>query len=385
MELLKNANATVIGLWAISVLIVVRISLRQGADLDQQLGRLMNQMVGMTIVAILVNTACWLFDGVSGSTARTLIWLVNSVSFLTAPWTPLLWYRVTIYLAAEELSSRLVAVTIAVYGALVVLVIGNPAWRLLFTVDAANVHRAGPLAMVVYVLPYSFLFLSMACMYHHRNEYSFEVMAAQHFWLPPLAAGALQLCFPEINLVIPSMALCILSLYSGLQARSARLDYLTGIHTRSYLDQFLRRKLRSEAFGAIMADIDHFKLINDRYGHVVGDEVLIGVASAFKLSARQTDCVARFGGDEFVVILDSAQPEVLTTVLHRLDLLLTQLNEASSYPFVISLSIGSDILHSTGIGGAQQLIRHIDRLMYADKSAKGTELVMKESVGSVAE
>jgi two-component system cell cycle response regulator len=85
-------------------------------------------------------------------------------------------------------------------------------------------------------------------------------------------------------------------------------DALVGTYNRRYLnDELVREIERSQRYGrplsAILADLDHFKRINDEYGHNVGDEVLRGFADLLRASIRQSDWVARYGGEEFVVVL----------------------------------------------------------------------------------
>ncbi len=88
----------------------------------------------------------------------------------------------------------------------------------------------------------------------------------------------------------------------------ANHDSLTGLANRHHFENILRHELtRSERYGTpvalIMIDIDHFKTINDRYGHPVGDDVLRRFAESLKERIRVTDSVARWGGEEFMMVL----------------------------------------------------------------------------------
>lgn len=89
--------------------------------------------------------------------------------------------------------------------------------------------------------------------------------------------------------------------------RAAMFDGLTGIHNRRWLDETLHRMVRRHEATAgqlslSLIDIDHFKGFNDRYGHAAGDHVLTVVAACLAANLRPTDLVARFGGEEFVII-----------------------------------------------------------------------------------
>ena len=91
-------------------------------------------------------------------------------------------------------------------------------------------------------------------------------------------------------------------------------DPLTGLHNRRYLDEALEREIaraerESAAVGIVMADIDHFKFINDSYGHRMGDEVLVQVAGLLKKMSRGSDVVFRYGGEEFLLVFPGMNAE----------------------------------------------------------------------------
>ena len=90
----------------------------------------------------------------------------------------------------------------------------------------------------------------------------------------------------------------------------ATRDQLTGLYNRHYLSDELSKKVakckrHNEALSVIMVDIDHFKNVNDTYGHLMGDLILQAVAGIIRDSARKEDTAARFGGEEFLLVLDN--------------------------------------------------------------------------------
>ncbi len=101
-------------------------------------------------------------------------------------------------------------------------------------------------------------------------------------------------------------------LFSSIEKLS-RIDGLTGVHRRQVFNDHLEEEIRrSQAFrtgfSVLIADLDHFKHINDTYGHQAGDEVLRRVGQLFKESVYETDFVARYGGEEFVILFPQADP-----------------------------------------------------------------------------
>jgi diguanylate cyclase (GGDEF)-like protein len=100
---------------------------------------------------------------------------------------------------------------------------------------------------------------------------------------------------------------------ANLYNRTRRLsitDPITRLYNHRYFLQYLDSELQrfqryGTPFSLIMADIDHFKMFNDKYGHKVGDDVLYRVAEMLKLGAREIDIVARYGGEEFAIVMPS--------------------------------------------------------------------------------
>jgi diguanylate cyclase (GGDEF)-like protein len=108
----------------------------------------------------------------------------------------------------------------------------------------------------------------------------------------------------------------------GELVRSARYDSLTGLYNRgTFLAEFEREVSRSArggpAFSLAIFDLDHFKLINDRYGHPVGDSVLKAFAEALRASIRKHDVVGRYGGEEFALLMPQTGKETAVRVAER--------------------------------------------------------------------
>jgi diguanylate cyclase (GGDEF)-like protein len=115
----------------------------------------------------------------------------------------------------------------------------------------------------------------------------------------------------------------------------------------------------------ILLDIDHFKAINDRFGHLVGDQVLRKIAEIVKDCMRTTDIVARYGGDEFVVLLPRTDPDQLAQVYERLNLTAQNLSfsdpEKGTHRFTVSSGAYSDNKNY------DQILRLADQRMYEHK------------------
>jgi diguanylate cyclase (GGDEF)-like protein/PAS domain S-box-containing protein len=106
----------------------------------------------------------------------------------------------------------------------------------------------------------------------------------------------------------------IQALTKKLEEQAIR-DPLTNLFNRRYLDEALGREMsrairQGEPLSAVMLDVDHFKLVNDHFGHEVGDQFLVALGELLRTQVRATDIACRFGGEEFIVIMPGADPQI---------------------------------------------------------------------------
>src|SRR5580765_6635735 len=168
------------------------------------------------------------------------------------------------------------------------------------------------------------------------------------------------------------MALAIENALKYQQAESsATTDYLTGLpNARSLfleLDRELARCKRKETSLTVMVcDMDGFKQINDRFGHLEGNRVLRMFAQALKQSCREYDYVARMGGDEFVVIAPGLEAESAVKKADQLRELARQVGQEICQEDILSLSVGRSMYPEDGLD-AEELLAEADRRMYMEK------------------
>ncbi|MFW0754528.1 diguanylate cyclase domain-containing protein [Pseudomonas sp. H11T01] len=157
----------------------------------------------------------------------------------------------------------------------------------------------------------------------------------------------------------------------------AQYDQLTHLPNRELLHERVNAALtrvskESGHLALLYVDLDQFKQVNDTYGYGVGDLLLQAVANRLKGCVRETDTVARIGGDEFVVLLDSIQAsEDATTVADKIRYVLSQPLRLDGHSLSILPSIGIGLYPEHGTE-EQQLFKHADEAMYAVKRAQRT-------------
>jgi len=165
--------------------------------------------------------------------------------------------------------------------------------------------------------------------------------------------------------------------------RFAFTDYLTGLKTRGYFEQQLdleikRAERKRGKLALLMVDIDHFKQLNDRYGHHVGDQVLRDVAAILMKDMREIDTVARYGGEEFVIILPETTAGGALFVAQRLRKAVEQARFFAGSADAIehlTISIGIAIFDSDA-QFKRDLIEFSDAALYAAKSAGRNQVLL---------
>lgn len=232
-------------------------------------------------------------------------------------------------------------------------------------------------------------------------------VANTYLCIPILAQGeALGILHFQATEEVPVLADAELSLKTtfagqvGLSVANIRLrealrtqsikDPLTGLYNRRYLTEMLEREIRravraEQALGILMLDLDHFKKFNDTYGHDAGDTVLRETATFLSKSIRVEDIVCRFGGEEFVVILPTAdlnaaaaRAERIRSKLHEL----TVLHQGQSLG-MITVSVGVSALPVNGTT-PKELLDAADAALYRAKR-EGRDRVVKAESSRIAQ
>ena len=182
--------------------------------------------------------------------------------------------------------------------------------------------------------------------------------------------------FTEMEMAILSS----IGVFTGIAAENAFLhqkvvdlamiDSLTGLNNRLYFNEVFERETeRVLRYGnklcVLMMDVDNFKSINDTHGHITGDKALRAVADILRSSVRKSDVLARFGGDEFVVLMPRADESSGSSLAKRIQRLIGEWNEKSPIPGVkLGLSIG---IHEAGPENVKDILIKADEKLYQDK------------------
>jgi polar amino acid transport system substrate-binding protein len=156
----------------------------------------------------------------------------------------------------------------------------------------------------------------------------------------------------------------------------ATTDKLTTIYNRAKLDELLydeiqRAKRYKHSFGCAIIDIDHFKKTNDTYGHLMGDKVLIEIASLIKTNIRKSDIFGRWGGEEFLLILPETNSEDISDFLNKIRIIITQHNILEVGTNTVSIGATAYYPNDT----IDSIIKRADDALYKAKGSGRNKVV----------
>jgi len=165
----------------------------------------------------------------------------------------------------------------------------------------------------------------------------------------------------------------------------ANTDALTGLYNRHYLNAHLdnlisRAQTGKRPLSLMIMDIDHFKSVNDKHGHDAGDAVLKQAAGVVRASARSSDLVARFGGEEFVVVMPDTTREAAHETAERLraEIEAASFNLPDGNVLRKTISIGVSVLKTEERDTGDSLIKRADEAMYKAKNGGRNRVVLAE-------
>ena len=172
---------------------------------------------------------------------------------------------------------------------------------------------------------------------------------------------------------------------NGMLRTLAMTDELTGLLNHGAIlkrlhEEHSRHGRTGLPLGVIMADIDHFKAVNDTYGHEAGDRVLATVAGAIRAGCRPYDVLARFGGEEFVILLPATDLGHTATVAERIRALVEEARTPlEGQELGVTISLGVACLRSSRPIAPEGLLRSADRALYKAKNAGRNRVFVPEA------
>jgi len=188
-----------------------------------------------------------------------------------------------------------------------------------------------------------------------------------------MIAGIIQIFVFGLELLWSFLALSLLIVYLNIQNSKVSKDYLTGLFNRrrfeQYLDFLIKEKHPRLIVGGILMDINGFKKINDTYGHDFGDLVLHDFAQLLLTSFPRRYLIARYGGDEFALLMELSHEKELEQSIQSFENDLSAFNEKKNFPFELSVCMGFAVFDKQVSKTPEEFVKLLDRKMYEKKRA----------------
>lgn len=326
---------------------------------------------------LLLDILSWVLDGRAGTINAVFLMIVMVLGYLMATLPAFLWALYADYQVFNDINrirkfKGIFLIPVFINTAMTLI---TPFTGLLFYFDNNNVYHRGPFCSLFIALTFAYLIYAFTLLlsYHKQIEKRY-FLPLMLFSLPPFIGSLFQASFYGLSLIWSSITISLLIVHLYVQNRKLNTDYLTGTFNRLQLDRYLQAEIRNSdrynGFSAILLDINDFKKINDQYGHLIGDEALTITTQLLKSSLRKDDFLARYGGDEFFIILDIQDMSTLEKKVARIRENFRDFNQSSDKPYQLSLSMGYDVYDYKSAMSADEFLKYLDDLMYRDKRAK---------------
>ena len=235
-----------------------------------------------------------------------------------------------------------------------------------YHITEQNVYERRPIGYVYYVV---ILFYCLTALFvskrYEKNNGARAFFSIEMFLLPIFLGAGLQFMFYGLSIAWLSAAVGLTGLYMMQQNEMAYIDSLVDVYNRQYLTHTLTAwERRGSKFAGVMADIDHFKQINDQFGHSEGDRALVIVTNKLKESRRDDEWVFRLAGDEFIILKLTDSTDGLAPYMEEVQRRLDQYNSTNP-PYLINLSYGTSFFNH---GNIDVFMKQMDDNMYKMKS-----------------
>lgn len=363
-----------IDFYSFFLLVIVYHQLRKSDEAFKARHYMLMRMIQLIMFLLLVDVGSR-FDGNPNTIYEGINRISNFLMFVFNPLQPMLWaYYIKVQVSQDPLSlRRLRNIFKSVLFVNLILVIANLKFHWFYSIDAYNIYHRGPYFLIPLGLTVLMAGLSYWYAISNREKFTTRYFSAlMLFAVPPLFCIFLQYLIYGSSLILSGVAISLLSVFLNSQNQRVYTDFLTGAYNRTKLESYLMERIESvhrkgKTFSAIMIDLDDFKNINDTLGHDIGDLALETAANVLKTCIREEDILARYGGDEFCIILDMTEEEELEAMVDRIRERIRLYNDSFSSPFRLEISMGYAVYDSNLKMDVEEFKRLIDFKMYQEK------------------
>lgn len=364
-----NLSFSVLTANIISILLIGTLYLanRQKAEYDRDM-RLLQQMMVTIGIANISDCCVYYLAGSSNIVIKVLVFLSGSGLFLGNVMIGYLWAKFIMVHMNIPFSDirRNIYRTIGFIS--IVLLVINIFYPLVFSVSDGRYQRG--FAYITFLIFAAFYILDSLYLYVKRvkKNGSLKLFPVHIFLIPVILGVVIQAFFVEIAITWTSIAISVAGIMTALKNEIIFTDCLTGLYNREYLEFLHKRACNKKDcwVSGIMIDLNGFKQINDNYGHAEGDLALCIVADLLRKSFSEYGVVTRYAGDEFVIMLNTTDDQLIQKIIKSAKKNFVTENEKSDKPYQLSASMGYAITNLSN-ETIDDFMNRIDEQMYQDK------------------
>lgn len=364
-----NLSFSVLTANIISILLIGTLYLanRQKAEYDRDM-RLLQQMMVTIGIANISDCCVYYLAGSSNIVIKVLVFLSGSGLFLGNVMIGYLWAKFIMVHMNIPFSDirRNIYRTIGLIS--IVLLVINIFYPLVFSVSDGRYQRG--FAYIIFLIFAAFYILDSLYLYVKRvkKNGSLKLFPVHIFLIPVILGVVIQAFFVEISITWTSIAISVAGIMTALKNEIIFTDCLTGLYNRVYLEFLHKRACNKKDcwVSGIMIDLNGFKQINDNYGHAEGDLALCIVADLLRKSFSEYGVVTRYAGDEFVIMLNTTDDQLIQKIIKSAKKNFVTENEKNDKPYQLSASMGYAITNLSN-ETIDDFMNRIDEQMYQDK------------------
>lgn len=364
-----NLSFSVLTANIISILLIGTLYLanRQKVEYDRDM-RLLQQMMVTIGIANISDCCVYYLAGSSNIVIKVLVFLSGSGLFLGNVMIGYLWAKFIMVHMNIPFSDirRNIYRTIGLIS--IVLLVINIFYPLVFSVSDGRYQRG--FAYIIFLIFAAFYILDSLYLYVKRVKKigSLKLFPVHIFLIPVILGVVIQAFFVEIAITWTSIAISVAGIMTALKNEIIFTDCLTGLYNREYLEFLHKRACNKKDcwVSGIMIDLNGFKQINDNYGHAEGDLALCIVADLLLKSFSEYGVVTRYAGDEFVIMLNTTDDQLIQKIIKSAKKNFVTENEKNDKLYQLSASMGYAITNLSN-ETIDDFMNRIDEQMYQDK------------------
>jgi len=353
-------------------------------DRKKQIDRLFLALLFSTILILMLEILSVLLNSSNYINFMIAHKLVDTLGFTLAPLVSLCtalyaYKRTNKYKKINTKKILWLSVPFVVNG---IMSLGSCNFNWIFSITNENLYVRGPLFFISPMISFFYYIINLMVLYDARKKTNREeLLTLSLSTMIPMLLSVFQLYYFIYLTIWNSVAIAVVINYIFIIHGQIKIDALTGLGNRIAYDEYIAmlRRNNNVVLAVVNIDLDDFKSINDVFGHHEGDNVLKVFASQLEEVFEEKGTTIRLGGDEFIILINENQREMVEKQIETLKNNIDAHNERSDRPYSIKFSYGMTIFNNK-YDSIDEVIQHSDKLMYEEKVKKKSRRISKGNI-----